>query len=241
MVSIAQQTKHLKCGVESMVEKNKLLSDLLDEKCHTSDLDDLLVSDAISESWYRYHTVSAIIKDQHSASASFDFCNQISAKIADEPAIIAAPKYQRNRPQNSNIQPIIAQFKRASSGFAIAASVAVATFFSFQTLQVAQDSATPDTQIASEFSDSNSTQNSVESSKTAAAYEFDATEQFELDIFNDRYIRDLRRSDKGNIAPVSGEFVRTVRFSAEEWQAILEKSLERQRELEKAKLQEQKE
>ncbi len=220
-----------------MVEKNKLLSDLLDEQCHSSDLDDLLDNNDISESWYRYHTVSAIIKDQHSASASFDFCSQISAKIADEPSIIAAPKTAKF----SNIQPIIAEFRRTGSGFAIAATVAVATFFSFQTLQVAQDGVLTDTQIASESNESNSIPNNANSTKSIAGSEFNATEQYELDVFNDRYISDLRRSDKGSFAPVSGEFVRTVRFSAEEWQAILEKSLERQRELEKAKLQQEKE
>ncbi len=241
MAYIAQSTKHLECGVESMVEKNKLLSDLLDEECHSSDLDDLLESDDLKESWFRYHTVSAIIKDQHSANASLDFCNQISAKIAEEPAILAAPKSKQPITQKSNVIPFVAEFKRTSGGFAIAASVAVATFFSFQTIQVAQEDVATEAQIASQSNELNNSRDVVESTPTAAGYEIDATEQFELDIFNDRYIQDLRRSDKGSFAPVSGEFVRTVRFSAEEWQAILEKSLERQRQLEKTKLEQDKE
>lgn len=240
MVLIVQQTKHLECGVERMVEKNKLLSELLDEECHSSDLDDLLDSDDINESWYRYHTVSAIIKGQHSASASLNFCEQISAKIADEPAIVAAPRIPTGGTKESNILPFIGEFKRTGSGFAIAATVAVATFFSFQTIQVAQEGIVTETQIASQSNQPNDIPNVVESTQIIAGNEINATEQFELDIFNDRYIQDLRRSDKGSFAPVSGEFVRTVRFSAEEWQAILEKSLERQRALENANLKENK-
>ena len=223
-----------------MVEKNKLLSDLLDENCNSNQLDDLLESEDITESWYRYQTVSAIIRDQHSANASFEFCNQISAKIADEPAIIAAPKNVSIKSRQASIRPITQDVKRVGSGFAIAATLAVATFFSFQTLQLADENNQVNPQVASQADLSTPIKTQVPTN-ALTSNEFDAAEQYELDIFNDRYINDVRRSDKGNFAPVSGEFVRTVRFSAEEWQAILEKSLERQHQLEKARLQKNKE
>jgi negative regulator of sigma E activity len=219
-----------------MVDKNKLLSDLLDEKCRSNQIDDLLDTDQINQSWYRYHSVSALIKGQHSANASFDFCNEISQKIAQEPAIIAAPKATSSTPVNADIYSLSTDFKKFTSGFAVAATVAAVTFFSLQTTQVvepeqlgSQVASGPQTSLPS-----NDTSNSSINANLLSA------EQYELDIFNDRYISDLRRSDKGNIAPVSGEFVRTVRFTAEEWQAILEKSLEKQKQLEKARLEQNK-
>jgi len=117
---------------------------LLDEQCSEAELDNLLAENDISESWYRYHTVSALLKGEHSANADFDFCSQVSDKIANEPAIIAAPKraakviHIAERPE----------VRRIGGGFAIAASVAIATFFSFQTLQVADNSAFPTNQTA---------------------------------------------------------------------------------------------
>ncbi len=219
-----------------MVDTNKLLSDLLDENCSSNNLDDLLEDKHAIESWYRYHSISEIIKGQNSADASLKFCQQISAKIADEPAIIAAPRQESSHPVNAQVVPLNAEIKKVGGGFAIAASVAVATFFSFQSTQIAQHDAPQGTQVASK--QQASPENTVATNPTNQ--QMAAAEQYQMDIFNDRYIRDLRRSDKGNIAPVSGEFVRTMRFSAEEWQAILEKSLEQQRQLEKAKLEKSK-
>ena len=209
-----------------MVEKNKLLSDLLDENCNQADLDDLLNTENLSETWYRYNTVSSILKGEHSANASLSFCSELSAKISEEPAIISIPKSI----QKAQAIRQTAEIRRIGGGFAIAASVALATFFSFQTIQVADNSSSSALQTA----DTKNNSDSLE----PTAFTFNEDEQNELELFNAAYLNDFRRSDKGKEAPVSGEIVRTVRLSAEEWQALLAKSLAKQKELEEAKQKE---
>ena len=215
-----------------MVEKNKLLSDLLDDQCDSADFDDLLAESDIAETWYRYQTASALLKDQQSAHSSFEFCSQISAKIAEEPAIIAAPKTTNSTPKRKQT----AEVRRIGGGFAIAASVAVATFFSVQSINVADVTAPmPQQGIAAE--DNNQAGNSVDN-QHATLNNIITKEQKELDLMDDIYRLDFERSERGKFAPVSGVFVKTKRLSAEEWQAILENSLRRQKAIEEARAQE---
>lgn len=222
-----------------MSKTNKSLSDLLDEQCSSSDLDNLLNDKDVSDSWYRclyrYNAVSAMIKGEYSASANIDFCKDISALIADEPAILAAP-----RPQQTKNRPVAAEIRRIGSGFAIAASVAFATFFSVQTLQVSSE--------LSPMNENSAEVNQVKSENLAANNDSmpgssDSLEQSDLETFNDALMLTARLSEQDSIAPfatsVSSEYTKTIRISAEQWQQILQRAALRQSQLEaieKAKL-----
>ncbi|MBV1908722.1 MAG: sigma-E factor negative regulatory protein [Kangiellaceae bacterium] len=217
-----------------MVENKELLSDLLDERCDSVDIDNLLADEHISEEWFRYHAVSAILRDEHSAHSSLNFCNEISAKISDEPAIVAFPKPQTSRISGDLTRK--SEVRRIGSGFAIAASVAIATFLSVQTTQIAQDQPSSSEFTASTPTESaKTTKDSTSYDSIALSNDLNSNEQVELELFNDAYLQDFQRNDKGNFAPVAGEFVRTVRLSAEEWQALLASSAKRQQRLEQAR------
>lgn len=214
-----------------MSKTNKSLSDLLDDQCSSADLDSLLNDQYVSESWHRYNAVSAILKEEYSVNANIDFCKKISAKIADEPAILAAP-----RPQQIKNKPFIAEIRKISSGFAIAASVAFATFFSVQTLQVSSD-LSPSNKNSVEVNQSNSESVAVE--KTSMPISNDSLEQLELESFNDILMLQARKSEQESIAPfatsVGGEYVKTIRISAEQWQQIVRKAALRQAKIDAAK------
>ena len=103
------------------------LSDLLDDCSSAEAVDKLLADEAHGEAWYRYNTVSAVLKKEHSAFSSFDFTQAISAQIEQEPAILSRPK-----PKKSNVSTIGQFWKRTGGGLAIAASVAYAMIFSVE-------------------------------------------------------------------------------------------------------------
>lgn len=219
-----------------MSKTNKSLSDLLDEQCSSSELDNLLNDKDVSNSWYRYSAVSAIIKDEYSAHASINFCDEISAKIADEPAILSAP-----RPQRTKIRPLVAEVRKIGSGFAIAASVAFATFFSVQTLQVSSE-LSPMNENSAEASQIKS--ENLATSSNSMPSSSSSLEQSNLEAFNEAFLLPARLSEQDSIAPfatsVSGEYVKTIRISAEQWQQILQRAALRQSQLEaaeKAKLE----
>ncbi len=220
-----------------MSKTNKSLSGLLDEQCSSSDLDHLLNDKDVSDNrWYRYNAVSAIIKGEYSVHANMNFCKDISAKIADEPTILAAPRPQqtKNRSQTRN-RAIVTEMRKVGSGFAIAASVAFATFFSVQTLQVSSE-LSPVNQSSAEISQINvenltANNDSMPSSRNSL-------EQSNLEAFNEAFMLPARLSEKGSIAPfatsVSGKYVKTIRISAEQWQQILQRAAIKQSQLEAA-------
>ncbi len=212
-----------------MSNTNKSLSDLLDDQCTSVDLDNLLKDSDAKHSWHRYNAVSAILKGEYSADASVDFCQEISAKIADEPAILAAPK-----PVQTEIRPMNAEIKRFGGGFAIAASMAFATFFSFQTLQVS-NTISPTDDISSQIAQSAGSDINTNSAITIEK----SAEQLELEEFNDLYMSLARVSELDSIAPypttnVSGAYVKTHRISAEQWQQILQAAAARKAKIEAA-------
>jgi len=213
-----------------MSKTNKSLSDLLDEQCSSSDLDNLLSEKDVSESLYRYSAVSAIIKGEYSAHASINFCKDISAKIADEPAILSA-----TRPPQTRNRHAIAEIRKFGSGLAIAASVAFATFFSVQLLQVSSE-------LSPMYENSVET-NQIKSEDFAANKDpmpssGDSLEQLNLEAFNEAFMLPARLSEQDSIAPfatsVSGEYVKTIRISAEQWQQILQKAALRKTQIEAA-------
>lgn len=219
-----------------MSKTNKSLSDLLDGQCSSSELDNLLSDKDVADSWYRYSAVSATIKGEYSASANIDFCKDISARIEDEPAIIAAP-----RPRQTKNRLVVAEVRKIGSGFAIAASVAFATFFSVQTLQVSSG--------LSPMNENSAEVNQIKSENLAANNDSmpgssDSLEQMNLEAFNEAFMIPARQSEKDSIAPfatsVSSEYTKTIRISAEQWQQILQRAALRQAQLEaaeKAKLE----
>jgi negative regulator of sigma E activity len=207
-----------------MVNKSQSLSDLLDDQCSADELEQLLVDSETNDQWFRYQAVSAILKNEYSANASTDFCQSISQKIAGEPAIISAPA-MKSKHNNAEIHQFPTEIKRFGGGFAIAATVAFATFFSVQTMQVAElDVDLDDGSVASVTTSSN---NEVSAASTLSSNNAtDYNEQAEAEIFKNLYFQDSRRKKKGGIAQVSGEYVKTIRFSAEQWQVILQRSLD---------------
>lgn len=206
-----------------MVNENKSLSDLLDDQCSSVDLDSLLSDPKTTDRLYRYQTVSAILKNEYSAYASVDFCRSISAQIVDEPAILAAPASDNVKKSATSSVTVAksTEIRRIGGGFAIAASVAMATFFSVQTLQVSQLSSVEQQTAAVE---------PVVSDNLVTTHEVDSLEQTELEAFNGLFLEEARRSEFGSFAPVGGEYVRTIRFSAEQWQQMLQDAVRQQAE-----------
>ncbi len=196
------------------------LSDLIDEQCSSDDLEILFKEPEMKAHYYRYQTVSTVLKGEYSANASIDFCQSIHDKIADEPAILAAP-----RPSTTKRYFKAAKF---SSGFAIAASVAVATFFSIQTLQVSGEfPSNQESFVQSEDVLSNSLAATSDETINNNLQQ-NNLEQDELELFNDIFMQQARQSELDSIAPfatrVGGKYVKTIRFSAEQWQKILEQN-----------------
>lgn len=220
-----------------MTNKNKLLSDLLDDECSSEDLDSLLRDTDNLNSWYRYNTVSSLLKNEYSNQASIDFCQQVSAQIAEEPAIIAAPapiKKQANKAkQSNNVQGNVFSIKGFSGGFAIAASVAVATFFSIQTIQSPVEVNSFNQQAMEQSQSVNSANDSqvAESTKVTISHN-DILEQAELEVYNGLFLQEAQRTQGSGFAPVSSEYVKTIRFSADEWQQIMQKAVKKQAEKE---------
>lgn len=219
-----------------MSKTSEFLSDLVDDKCSSDDLDSLLNDSKTIDRWHRYSAVSEILKGEYSANATTDFCMQISSKIADEPAILAAPRPTTNSEYETKTAR--AEVKRLTGGFAIAASFAFATFFSVQTMQVSDDSnfsndATADVEQISTNSDSSNNVSSNNFASVPARQSLpvdteDSSEQIELEFFNEVFMSRARESEKDSIAPfarrVGAEYVKTLRFSAEKWQELLQKN-----------------
>jgi negative regulator of sigma E activity len=196
-----------------MIDKNELLSDLLDDQCSTEELSQLLNDKDTTNSWYRYSAVSAILKNECSAHVNIEFSQRISALIADEPAIIATKSSRAVNTSAVNNTNVV-QFKKTFGGFAVAASVAVATFFSVQTLQVSELSVNETKLIASSNSDTSKDNNNQ---SVEAISNINSPKQYN-DLFQFNAI--------GSEVPVGAEYVRTIRFSAEQWQEILKKASE---------------
>lgn len=222
MVKITDKNKSDNAEFEELSALGLSISDLLDDQCQSSNIDELLVDPQADEALYRYQTVSNILRNQQSEMATSLFCQQVSDKIAPEPAIIAAPAVNAkvsNSKMNSNIIP----FKKIGGGFAIAASAAFATFFSVQTLQIADKG------------------QMIESSTTIAKVEdpassrvnveiVDSLEQTELEFSSEAFRYGAWRSGNVDVKQVSGSFVKTIRFSAEQWQEMLDRAAQRQAE-----------
>jgi len=224
-----------------MSKSNEFLSDLIDDNCSSEDLDSLLNDSKTINRWHRYSAVSEVLKGEYSANASTDFCMQISSKIADEPAILAAPRPATKTESETNTARVevkkLAEVKRLTGGFAIAASFAFATFFSVQTMQVSDDlnlsnDATAGIEkISNSVASNNATLNSlasVPSTQSLPVDTEDSSEQIELEFFNEVFMSRARESEKNSIAPfarrVGAEYVKTLRFSAEKWQELLQKN-----------------
>jgi len=196
------------------MKNRQSLSDLLDERCSSDDLDALLKDSDANDAWYRYQAVSAIIKDEHSAHTCSEFYTQVHGKIALEPAIISAPKNsQKQLPNDNNV----VQLKRLGGGFAIAASAAFATFMSVQTLQVAEHIEPQNQTFAVDTSE-----NAVSPNINKSVEAQDPSEPPEIDMSNFLYLLETNPSGRAGLAPVGGKYVKTYRFSAEQWQQMME-------------------
>lgn len=108
------------------------LSQLLDDECSSSAIDQVLSNTESSEAWFRYNTIQSVLNKEHSVHSSFDFTQKISALIDQEPAIIAVPSNKSDSSTQSKPANVIPFWKKAGGGLAIAASVAYAMVFSVQ-------------------------------------------------------------------------------------------------------------
>jgi len=197
---------------------SQLLSDLLDDRCISDDFEKLLENTDTTSDWYRYHTVSAILRNENSVQATPSFCQHVSNKIADEPTVIGAPVVNQARTdtfRTNTVTPI----RRFGGGLAIAASAAFATFFSVQTLQVSENILPVDTNQQSIASNASSLVPKV------AVEIADSLEQTELELSSGIFKAEAWNS--GSIAnqQVSGAYVKTIRFSAEDWQKMVDRAV----------------
>jgi len=201
---------------------SQLLSDLLDDQCISDDFEKLLESTDTVNDWYRYHTVSAILRSEDHVQATQSFCQQVSAKIADEPTIIGAPMVNHQAQDNDDVRTAtVTPIRRFGGGLAIAASAAFATFFSVQILQVSEN-ILPDGSNQQSVASNINGDNSIPKIAVEIA---DSLEQTELELFSDSFKGEAWNS--GNIAKqqVSGAYVKTIRFSAEDWQKMLDRAV----------------
>jgi len=219
-----------------MSKSNEFLSNLLDDRCSCDELDQLLDDKNSSNNWYRYSLVSAILKNESSVALDSDFCQSVSAKIALEPAIIATQASRSAKSDNALEQTTsnIFAFGRYASGMAIAASVAFATFFSINQLQ-SSDLNHLDQGAVATSDVSNSVQNTDSVAFQQSKNLPNTLEQSELEVFNALFLKEAKRSERGAYAPAGGEYIKTIRFSAEQWQKIVEKAMLQKAELEAAK------
>lgn len=206
-------------------ENSQRLSDLLDNKCDSSDLDKLLEHADTSETWYRFQTVSSLLRNEHSARVTPSFCREISSKLASEPAIIASPA--KNRPLQSRKTAEISPIRRFSGGLAIAASAAFATFFSVQTLQFSDNSQPNYSKQHAVVDGVNNHSTASRSSNNVSAKISDSLEQTQLEFSSDLYKLGVLRSGDISQQQVSGAYVETIRLSAEQWQDLLTRAAKR--------------
>lgn len=118
---------------------NQYLSDLLDGCVSKEGMQALLpegeeIDREQEEAWYRYNTVRAVLNKENSAYSSFEFTQSISAKIAQEPSIVARSKVNKLALADGSESSVhyIDTWKKMTGGFAIAASVALAMIFSVE-------------------------------------------------------------------------------------------------------------
>jgi len=210
-----------------MSKTDEFLSDLVDDQCSSNDLDSLLNDKNNIARWHRYSAVSEILKGEYSANASTEFCAEISAKIAEEPAIIAVPRPVDVKVE-SEVRSATAEVKKFSGGLAIAASFAFATFFSVQTLQVSDDLTPTNTSTAEASLPFTSHVVAKPDIQSLPVDTENSLEQIELEFFNEMFMSRARESERNSIAPfarrVGAEYVKTLRFSAEKWQEILQQN-----------------
>ncbi|TQV84991.1 sigma-E factor negative regulatory protein [Aliikangiella coralliicola] len=189
------------------LNKNQHLSDLMDDKPSNLAIDELLGDDEKAETWFRYQTVRSVLNDEHSAFSSYEFTQAISAKIADEPAIIARPDVSKNTTNYDDVLPqpaatahvISRSWRRAGGGLAIAASVAFAMVFSVQVNNNSSSSSAPG--LANTQSESSTAaENNIAHATVSPS---DDAEQAKLDAIQ-RILEGVNRPDV-NEQLVSGE------------------------------------
>ena len=115
---------HINTGKASQTH----LSDLMDDNLTDEAIEQLSSEDVDAETWFRYQTVSAVLKNEHSAYSNYAFTQSISAKIAEEPA------HSVNSQNLDNVVHLESRlsWRRFTGGLAVAASVAFAMVFSIQ-------------------------------------------------------------------------------------------------------------
>lgn len=113
-------------------DEAQCLSELLDDQCSQSTIDNVLSDQEKTEAWFRYNTVRSVLNKELSVHNSFGFTQKISSLIDKEPAIIAAPSHDNQLDIDSTQNNVIPFWKKAGGGLAIAASVAYAMVFSVQ-------------------------------------------------------------------------------------------------------------
>ncbi|WP_444997663.1 sigma-E factor negative regulatory protein [Aliikangiella sp. IMCC44359] len=175
------------------------LSDLLDGYGDVSEsIEQLIDSEEQRQAWYRYNMVSSVLQKENSAFSSYEFSKAISAKIAEEPAIIARPKKQRK---------IASALWKKTGGLAVAASVAYAMVFSVDMMSPQQSGMGGDNTTAENQS------NSAQDEDIVAISESDAAEQANLDRI--QAILDRMKKNSLNVSEhlVGGEKIVSIKLN----------------------------
>jgi len=182
-------------------ESRENLSDLLDDQVSDEAIERLLADEASSsesqsQAWFRYNMVSAVLNKEQSAYASFDFTQTVSAQIANEPAILARPK------KTAQIIPL---WRKATTGFAIAASVAFAMVFSVQMMNTPMEGLSGGTDVATQATaqDLSPLQMNITPSQFSAEH----AEQEQLDDIQRLLEQMSLRNPNVNEQLVGGEFI----------------------------------
>lgn len=102
-------------------QNREQMSALMDDELSTHELKNglqqLQQNLELQQQWSRYHLIGDIMKGDKAQAGITPIAARISAQVAEEPAIISAPKRKPLLPQNPN-------WFRAAAGAGLAASVA---------------------------------------------------------------------------------------------------------------------
>ncbi len=193
-------------------------------------MDDELVEHADKESLYRtcvsdddtrktfesYHAIRAALRNETSADWSAGFSDRVSAALESEPAILA--------PRN------LSSAKKTFTGWAVAASVALAVVFGVQMLPMSSGVPGADQIADSEVSKPQDTM--------LAEYHVTDDEAAQLERINnifDQFAKQSSAKDNGAlpfVRVVSGEQVRTYRMSPQQFRQVMVELERRNREAE---------
>lgn len=126
-------------------DKKEWLSALVDNHADLKDLDQVIGSEQNKETWSRYHMIGDVMRGDSAETLDLDLVGNIEAALDKEPVLVslAAHRSWRERIMESKVVQNGSKYLGKTAQFAIAASVALVTVFSFQQYQQVDDEYSP--------------------------------------------------------------------------------------------------